>query len=102
MLAVEDRIKAGVLYQAGLQHLWHPETSVVNYLPRVKTPVLQLNGIYDTDFRFETSARPFFELLGTPSEHKKHVTAPTSHMVPRPVVVGETLDWFDKYLGQAN
>ncbi len=99
VLAVEDRIKAGVLDQAGLQHLWHPETSVVNYLPRVITPVVQFNGVYDTDFRFETSAVPYFELLGTPSEHKKHVAASTTHFVPRPIVVGETLDWYDRYLG---
>ncbi len=102
VLAVENRIKAGVLNQAGLQHLWHPETSVVNYLPRVDTPVVQFNGVYDTDFRFETSAVPFFELLGTPPEHKKHVTAPTAHFVPHPVVVGETLDWYDRYLGPLN
>jgi hypothetical protein len=101
VLAVEDRFKVGVLDRAGLQHLRYPETSVVNYLPRVKTPVLQFNGVYDTDFRFETSAVPFFELLGTSAEHKKHVAGPTSHFVPRPVVVGESLDWFDKYLGPA-
>jgi hypothetical protein len=101
VLAVEDRIKVGVLDQAGLQHLWHPETSVVNYLPHVNTPVLQFNGVYDTDFRFETSAVPFFELLGTPLEHKKHVTGPSSHFTPRPVVIGETLNWLDKYFGQA-
>jgi dienelactone hydrolase len=99
VLAMEDRIRAGVFDQAGLQHLQHPETSVVNYLPRVETPVLQFNGVYDTDFRFDTSAVPFFELLGTSPEHKKHVTAPTEHFVPRPVVVGETLDWYDRYLG---
>ena len=99
VLAVEDRIKAGVLDQTGLQHLWHPETSVVNYLPRVNTPVLQFNGVYDTDFRFETSALPYFNLLGVPAERKKHVTAPTTHFVPRPTVVGETLNWFDRFLG---
>ena len=99
VLAVENRIKAGVLDQAGIQHLWHPETSVVNYLPRVSSPVLQFNGVYDTDFRFETSALPFFNLLGTSPQQKKHVTAPTTHFVPRPTVIGETLDWYDKHLG---
>ena len=59
-LAVEPRLKVGVLNQAGLQHLKTPETSVLNYLPRVKVPVLQCNGRYDTDFRFESSAKPFF------------------------------------------
>ena len=98
-MAVEPRIKVGVLNQAGLQHLLMPETSVLNYLPRVTIPVLQFNGRYDTDFRFETSAKPFFELIGTPDTDKKHVVEPTGHFVPRPVVIGETLNWLDKYLG---
>lgn len=98
-MAVEPRIKVGVLNQAGLQHPLMPETSALNYLPRVTVPVLQFNGRYDTDFRFETSARLFFELIGTPATDKKHVVEPTGHFVPRPVVVGETFNWLDKYLG---
>lgn len=98
MLAVEDRIKVGVLDQAGLQHLGIPEINVVNYLPRIKVPVLQFNGIYDTDFRFETSAQPFFELIGTDQADKKHVAEATGHFVPELVVTGETLNWLDKYL----
>jgi pimeloyl-ACP methyl ester carboxylesterase len=74
---------------------------VLNYLPRVTIPVLQFNGRYDTDFRFETSAKPFFALIGTPAADKKHVVEPTGHFVPRPVIVGETLNWLDKYLGPA-
>ena len=96
-LAVEPRLKAGVLNMAGLQHLQMPETSVLNYLPRVDVPVLQFNGRYDTDFRFETSAKPFFDLLGT--ANKKHVVELTGHFVSQATVVGETLDWLDKYLG---
>ncbi len=100
-LAVEDRLKVGILDQTGLQHLQIPEINVVNYLPRVKVPVLQFNGIYDTDFRFETSAKPFFKLIGTAEADKKHVDEATGHFVPKPVVIGETLDWLDKYLGPA-
>ena len=101
VLAVENRIKVGVLDQAGLQHLGIPEINVVNYLPRIKVPVLQFNGIYDTDFRFETSAQPFFELIGTDQADKKHVAEATGHFVPELVVTGETLNWLDKYLGPA-
>jgi len=74
-----------------------PETSVLNYLPRINVPVLQFNGRYDADFRFETSAKPFFDLIGTPN--KKHVVEPTGHFVSQATVIGETLDWLDKYLG---
>ena len=99
-LAIEDRLKVAVFDQAGLQQLWHPETSVVNYLPRVSQPVLQFNGEYDTDFRYETSAKPFFELLG--STEKLHIKEPTAHFVSRVTVIGNTLDWFDKYLGDSD
>jgi len=101
-LAVEPRFKVGILNQAGLQHLAIPETSVLNYLPRVTVPVLQFNGRYDSDFRFESSARPFFELLGTNPSDKKHVVEDWGHFVPRNIVIGETLDWLDSYLGPAN
>lgn len=97
VLAIEPRLKVGVLNQAGLQHLQIPETSVLNYLPRVKVPVLQFNGIYDTDFRFETQAVPFFELIG--STEKNHVQGATGHFVQKAIMIGETLDWLDKYLG---
>jgi len=102
-LAVEpDRLKVGILNQAGLQHLAIPETSVLNYLPRVSAPVLQFNGRYDTDFRFESSAKPFFDLIGTSPHLKKHVVNDTSHYVPREIVIGETLDWLDEHLGPVN
>ena len=102
-LAIEPRLKAGILNQAGLQHLQVPETNVINYLPRVKTPVLQFNGRYDADFRFETSALPYFELLtALDAVDKKHVVEDTGHFVPRHRVIGETLDWLDKYLGPVN
>lgn len=98
-LVVEPRLKVGVLHMAGLQHLQMAETSVLNYLPRVDVPVLQFNGRYDTDFQFETSAKPFFDLLGTSTADKKHVVEPTGHFVSHATVVGETLNWLDKYLG---
>jgi acetyl esterase/lipase len=101
-LAVEPRIKVGILNQAGLQHLAVPETSVLNYLQHVTQPVLQFNGRYDTDFDFETSAKPYFEMLGTDPDDKRHSVFDTSHYVPRERVIGETLDWLDKYLGPPN
>lgn len=99
ILAVEDRLKVGVLNQAGINASDHPDINVVNFLPRVHVPVLQFSGRYDTDFRYETSSKPFFERLGTRPQDKKHVVEPTGHYVAPAVVTGETLDWLDKYLG---
>jgi len=99
VLAVEPRIKAAVLNQAGINAGDHPDINVVHFLPRVHVPVLHFSGLYDTDFRFESSSKPFFELIGTAVADKKHVVEPTGHFVPPAIVKGETLDWFDKYLG---
>ena len=58
-----------------------------------------LNGRYDFFFPYETSQKPMFELLGTPSEHKRQVVYETGHSVPRKELVKESLDWLDRYLG---
>ena len=99
VLAVEDRFKAAVLNQAGINAGDHTDINVVHFLPRVATPVLHFSGRYDTDFRFETSSKPFFDRLGTPLKDKRHVVELTGHFVARDVATGETLDWLDKYLG---
>ena len=99
VLAVEERFKVGILNQAGINPDVHADIDVVHFLPRVSAPVLHFSGRYDTDFRFETSSKPFFDRLGTPDEHKRHVVEPTGHFVSPAVVKGETLDWLDKYLG---
>ncbi|MEO5825701.1 MAG: protein kinase [Gemmatimonadales bacterium] len=98
--AVEPRIKAAVLYVAGLtMERGRQETEPVNYLPRVKVPVLMLNGKYDFFFPTETAQRPFFDRLGTPTAHKKWVVYEGGHDVPRPMLISETFAWLDRYLG---
>jgi pimeloyl-ACP methyl ester carboxylesterase len=98
--ALEPRLKAVVLYVAGLENQrGQPEVEPINYLPRIRIPVLMLNGQYDHYFPVETSQRPMFELLGTPPAHKKWVVAPGGHFVPRARLIAETLDWLDRYLG---
>ena len=100
MPAVERRLKASVLYVAGLsQSRALPDVDAIHYVGRVTLPVLMLNGEYDFYYPLETSQRPMFDLLGTPEEHKKWLTYPGSHTVPRAERVKETLDWLDRYLG---
>lgn len=97
---MEPRIKTAVLYVAGLtMERGRQETEPVNYLPRVKVPVLMLNGKYDFFFPTETAQRPFFERLGTPAANKKWVVYEGGHDVPRPILISETFAWLDKYLG---
>ena len=100
MLAVEDRLKVGVLYVAGLGfQTMSPEVDVINFLPRVRVPVLMLNGRYDVLFPVETSQVPMFELLGSPAEDKRHILFEGGHFVPRHQLIQETVDWLDRYLG---
>jgi len=58
-----------------------------------------VNGRLDAVFPLETHARPFFDLLGTPEEHKRLVVTESGHFVPRPTLIRESLDWLDRYLG---
>jgi dienelactone hydrolase len=98
--AVEKRIRANVLYVAGFcSQRALPEAEALNYVTRVTQPTLMLNAEYDFFFPPETSQKPFFELLGTPPEHKKRLTWPGGHSVPRTEMIKETLGWFDRYLG---
>jgi cephalosporin-C deacetylase-like acetyl esterase len=100
VLAIEPRFKAAVLNVAGLNfRSAQPEVDDINYMPRVRTPVLMLNGLHDNTFPLETGARPMFDLLGTPPEHKRHVIAGGVHYVPRTTLIRETLAWLDRYLG---
>jgi cephalosporin-C deacetylase-like acetyl esterase len=98
--AVEDRIKVCVLIVPGfnLQRSL-PEVDELNFAPRVKVPVLMLNGRFDFFYPPETSQEPMFRLLGTPKEHKRRVVYETGHNIPRNELIKETLDWLDRYLG---
>ena len=59
MPAVEKRFKAVVLNVGGMEmERALPEVDQINYLPRVKQPVLMLNGKFDMFFPIETSEKP--------------------------------------------
>ena len=100
VLALEPRLKAAVLTVAGLRHQnAQPEADPFNYLPRVRQPVLMLNGRYDFYFPVETSQRPYFDRLGTARPDKAWMVYDGSHSVPSTQVAKESLAWFDRYLG---
>ncbi|MCR4410631.1 MAG: protein kinase [Candidatus Saccharicenans sp.] len=97
--AVEERLKVSVLLGGGLWGNYRPEAHPATYVSRVKIPTLMLNGIYDSVYPPETSAKPMFRLLGTPAEHKRQILYETDHIPPYNEYVKETLAWLDKYLG---
>lgn len=101
MVAVEPRVKAAVLSSGGVMGNDPPEVNSWNFAPRVNIPVLMLNGRDDFIFPLETNQKALFRALGTRERDKKHVLYDGGHrnLVTRPDLIGEMLDWFDKYLG---
>ncbi len=103
MLSMEERFRTAVLFEGGLylRPAGPPEVDNFNFLPRVRVPVLMLNGRYDYTFPVESSQKPYFRWLGTPEKDKRHVLYDAAHdvMVNRTEVVKEVLSWLDQYLG---
>jgi len=99
-LALEPRLKAAVVYSGGLPlNKRAAEVDPINFAPRVKQPILMLNGRDDFTFPIESSQLPMLRLLGTPDADKKHVLYDGGHVFPFARIVKDTLDWLDKYLG---
>jgi len=100
MLTVENRFQAAVFVAGGIMSTRAlPEADQINFVPRVKLPVLMLNGRYDAIFPPGSSQLPVFQRLGTPEKNKKHIIYESGHVLPRKEMIRETLDWLDKYLG---
>jgi len=99
VLAVEDRPRIGMVILGGLETGWIPEVRGSSYVRRVKIPMLLFSGRYDIAFPYETSSKPMFDLLGTPSENKDNKVYETDHWIPQNEMIKETLAWLDKYFG---
>ena len=101
MLAIEPRFRAAVLDVPGLSPLpTQPVVDPFNFVSRVQIPVMMMNGEFDQVYPYETSSRPFFDFLGTDETNKDHFVAPGGHSMPNIDLTRETLDWFDRYLGE--
>jgi eukaryotic-like serine/threonine-protein kinase len=98
--AAEPRLRVAVLTSAGL-HFSRPlpEADPLNFLPRIKIPVLMLNGRYDDYYPLESSQIPMYRLLGTPPDQKQHRVYESGHNVQPSELTRETLAWYDRYLG---
>src|SRR5262245_43497254 len=101
--AVDDRPRVSVIILGGLAAARaRPEVDQINFITRVKIPVLMLNGKYDSLEPVQSAQLPMFRTWGTPESDKRHVMYESAgHSVPRNESIRETLDWLDKYLGPA-
>lgn len=104
--ALDSRFKAAIFLSGALlarEYLperYVAERDMINFLPRVKIPVLIQNGRYDYIFPLETSMKPFYNLLGTSEKDKYLRIYETGHSV---WLLNEyrkdMFDFLDKYLG---
>ena len=100
VLALDDRYKTAISAVGGITtSRRRPEVDHIHFAPRVKVPVLMLNARYDLAVPYETSARPMYELLGTPAEQKKQIVYENDHFLDRKELISEILPWLDTYLG---
>jgi dienelactone hydrolase len=100
-LAVESRFRAAILQGGGLPggRPGPPEGEAINFVSRIRIPVLMLNGKNDFEFPVDRLQLPLFRLLAAAPADKRHVVVEGGHVVPRKLVVKESLDWLDRYLG---
>ena len=99
-LAVEDRFQTAILQGGGFPSgKGAPEGDPLNFAPRIRIPVLMINGRNDFQFSLAQQQIPMFNLLGSPPPDKRHFLVEGGHVPPRNLVVKESLDWLDRYLG---
>jgi len=101
-LAVEPRFSTAMLVSTGLSPTDHlpPEIQQVDYLARVRIPVLLVTGRNDFTFPYESSQRPLFNMLGTPEDQKRHIAVDWGHLPPGYTELSRHLiQWSDQTLG---
>lgn len=102
---LQDRLKTAIFLDGG--YFLFPPTpgnDQADFAPRLKIPILMVNGRYDYSFSLDRSQNPLFAMLGTPPGDKRHLVLDTPHDVTeqRPRLVKAVLDWLDRYLGRVN
>jgi len=101
LLAPEPRFRAAVLVSGGADAPTAAEVDPWNYAPRVKVPVLMLNGRDDFINPVERSQIPLLRALGTAEKDKRQILFDGGHvnLQFRMDLIGEILRWLDQYLG---
>ncbi len=97
VLLFENRFKAAVFYVGGAWPGIPPLADGKNHIPRIKLPILMLNG--EQDYLVPATApKAMYAALGTPEEDKKLIFYESGHWpLPRNQMIKETLKWFENY-----
>jgi serine/threonine protein kinase/dienelactone hydrolase len=97
--ALEPRLRVSVLQGTGIWGDDTPDSDSYDHAPRLRIPVLMLNGRYDFATPLDTAQRPLFDLLGSAPGDKRHAVFETGHALPLSDVSRELLPFLDRYLG---
>lgn len=99
----QDRLQTAIFLDGGF-FLGVPSPAIdqVNFAPRLKIPMLMVNGRYDYTFSLNRAQIPLFRMLGSSQTNKKHIVLETPHDVTnrRSELVTDVLGWLDQYLGR--
>jgi dienelactone hydrolase len=102
IVQLNPRFETLVLWSGGFAASAFPDNAAGNILAveSIEVPALMLNGRHDFVFPYATHQLSYFERLGTPKEHKRHVLWDAGHFgFPVGEFIKENLDWLDVYLG---
>ena len=101
MTVLEPRFRAAVLAYCGIPAVRQPDgTDPLDFAPRIKMPVLLIEGREDFTYPYETAQLPLFHMLGSDDKDKKMVLRDGGHITIFPAeTFREILDWLDRYLG---
>ena len=103
VVAAEPRFKAAVLLSLGYTPAGGlQEVDSWNYAPRVRIPVLMINGEDDFMAPVETSQKPMFKALGTTVKVYRHFPGGHVDFINRQEVIDLALAWLNEYLGPVN
>jgi len=100
---LQDRLRTAIFLDGG--YFLDPAPTgadQADFAPRLRKPVLMVNGRYDFTFGLETAQKPLFAMLGTAPADKRHIVLDTPHDVDeqRPQLMRTVLGWLDEYVGR--
>ena len=102
---LQDRLRTAIFLDGGyFLDPPPPGGDQADFAPRMRKPVLMVNGRYDFTFGLETAQKPLFNMLGTAPADKRHIVLDTPHNVDeqRPILMRAVLDWLDEYVGRVH
>jgi dienelactone hydrolase len=102
---LQNRLKTAIFLDGGFfLDPPPPGADQADFAPRLKIPILMINGRYDYVFSVEKAQDPLFAAIGTSPVDKSHILLDTPHDVTEqhPQLVHDVLEWLDKYLGRVN